>query len=471
MVRIRSSVQSRSGAPEICMDFTLIIQHLRTRLSGPQLLATDHEKRPYFRDYSPSTLIECPHFIVVIPYSESDVEFILKTSTFYEIPLVVRGTGTGTTGGALPVTACIVMSFEKMNRILEIDIHNQVAVVEPGVITGDLHRAVETVGLFYPPDPASLDICTIGGNVAENAGGPRCLKYGVTKDYVLGLSGFYSDGTPFSFGGKLLKNVAGYDIIGLLVGSEGTLAIITQITLKLIPLPESGPMIHCAFECYDDAFLALHESIRCGARPSSVEFIDTTCLNAVQACHGISIDDADRTAHLLIELEGKDTRPIEAILQKKAALMRFISEPTEKEFFWKIRRLVSTSLKQQFPQKASHDIVVPVAQIATYMAFLVELSKETGIQVIGYGHLGDGNIHVNLLFNEACDEATKHALTFRVLDYAVGLKGSITGEHGIGLSKKPFLSLMFSQDDIALFKRLKLAFDPKGLLNPFKIID
>ncbi len=399
-----------------------------------------------------------PPGIVVFPTQQADVIKTLLFANQHGIPVVTRGAGTGTTGGAVSATDGIVINLSRMNRIIEIDTKNHCIVVEPGVILETLHQAVESSGLFYPPDPASLSECTIGGNVAENAGGPRCLKYGVTGDYVRGLSGVYANGQPFKLGGKLLKNVAGLDLIHLLIGSEGTLGVITEITLSLIPLPQERRVFLGQFASTQLAIDGLHTLRMTGVCPSAAEFMDRRCVEAVRSRHpDMSLPDAD--AYLIIEL---DSPPF--------SLPDLFTETGPE--IWTIRRSISPALKAIGIEKMSHDITVPPAQIANYMTQLAIISEETGFIMLAYGHLGDGNLHVNILRGTHSTEewrSQKENLETRVVELAVSMGGTITGEHGIGLTKKRFMPLMFSDTDIAIMRSIKKAFDPNGILNPGKI--
>ncbi len=416
---------------------------------------------------------------VVCPEEESQVRECLLLAEDYGVGIVSRGAGTGTTGGAVSLGSSLVLSFENYNRILDIDVDNRVAVVQPGVITGELQKAVEKLGLFYPPDPASLDICTLGGNIAENAGGPRALKYGVTRDYVLGLKGFWADGTPFTLGGKQHKNVAGYDLISLLVGSEGTLAVITEITLKLIPLPRFQVDIYAEFSTLPQALDTLTSVCTSGVSPALAEFMDPFCIEA--AHHYLKQPSAPAFFSLIFQVDGfsEDTvkKQVEVIIEHckrhKAVSFKSAGSDTEKNKLWEIRRCLSLALKAYAKHKVSHDIVVPPSSISSYLETIKTWSTQD-CRLLGYGHLGDGNIHVNILNMGLSFEAWQEKepeLSKKVLKLAVDLGGTITGEHGIGLTKKHYLSYVASPKELQLYKAIKQAFDPKNRLNPGKIID
>lgn len=418
--------------------------------------------------------------IVVKPDSDEQVQLVLKVASQYDVPVVMRGGGTGTTGGAQAVEGCVILSFELMVRILEIDAVNRVVVCEPGVITGDLKRAVELEGLYYPPDPGSLETCTIGGNVAENAGGPRCVKYGVTGHYVLGLSGFYVDGTPFSFGGVHYKNVAGYALKDVLVGSEGTLAVITRITLKLIPKPKLEVPVLLGFHSFDEAIRVLSSLRVVSEVPSVLEFFDDVCVQAAQEYIGDHRIPNRVKAFLIVAFDGMyqveiDRRITALFDQNKTNLAYYwIPEtPEDEAYLWKVRRSISPGLTKAAGKKMSHDVVVPPGEVGAYVSFLNYVSQDDTVSVLGYGHLADGNVHVNILKYETDEEVWQSKLfelEDKIIQKAIELGGTITGEHGIGTTKKRFLNRVFSEKDMAVMAQLKRVFDPKNLLNPGKVV-
>ncbi len=407
---------------------------------------------------------------VRFPTTHQDVIDLVTAANTSRIPLVARGAGTGTTGGCIPTPNSLVVDFSKMNQILEIDTANRVAVVQPGVITQDLHHAAEAQNLFYPPDPASLATCTIGGNIAENAGGPRGYKYGVTRDYVLGLKGVWANGSEFTLGGKLFKNVTGYDLISLLVGSEGTLALITEITLKLVPKPPYTQDLAFAFPDRDTALGILHSLHLHGLHPAVAEWMDQTCLTAATTyCNQTPI-----TAPfcLLFQLDAFHSADLADQAQRLTACCQN-AQPLDPIPLWTLRRNLSPALRAWARDKTSQDIVVPPAAIGPYLDRLHQLSQETGFTLLGYGHLGDGNIHVNLLNidRNSQDYATAlPSLTQSVFQAAIDLGGTLTGEHGIGLTKKAYLPLAIDPHTHSLMKSIKATFDPHHLLNPGKAI-
>ncbi|MCP5050846.1 MAG: FAD-binding protein [bacterium] len=417
--------------------------------------------------------------VVVFPENDGDLQNILKIAYRHKVPVTPRGAGEGYSGGAVPLQGGILLSFDRMNNILSIDMENFYATVEPGVITHDLQQAVEAKGLCYPPDPASLKTCSIGGNVAENAGGPRCFKYGVTQNYVLGLEGFLVTGEPFHAGSPVLKDVAGYDLKSLLVGSEGTLAVISKILLRLIPKPPCQQLFRVDFKSLKVGAAFLNRMIRENIGPSALEFIDKSSLDAAYSHLGLSLKPGINAA-VLIELDGSETdiderkkRFLELVEENKRDVVECITAKTEEEQdqLWLIRREISPAIKKLKPKKINEDIVVPSGKIPDTVDYINGLSEEYGIMIPMFGHFGDGNIHTNLMVDPSDEEEMKRAeiILDKILRYVISVKGTITGEHGVGISKKPFMKYQFTDVEMTLFKNIKKAFDPENLLNPGKI--
>ena len=416
--------------------------------------------------------------LVVLPKTAAEIAQLARLCTQHRVPLVVRGAGTGYTGGAVPTRGGIVVSLERMNRILEIDEVNLLAVVEPNVINGDLQRAVERVGLFYPPDPASLDSSSIGGNVAECAGGPRAFKYGTTKRYVLALEAVLPTGEIVRTGSKAVKNVVGYDLTQLLVGSEGTLAIITKVTLRLIPKPPVRTTLSAAFSDVRHAVDAVTGVIARRVVPAAIELIDGESLRAVESHLGRAVVPAGCNAMVIVECDGmqaavdEETRLVEAVCREAGAsgLRRATSE-VERDDVWAVRRQLSLALRATGLLKINHDVVVPRGRVPQLFDTVGELAREYRLRVASFGHAGDGNIHVNLMVDgsDAEELARARQAERRLFERVVALEGSISGEHGIGFAKAPYLSIELSAEEIALMKRVKAAFDPAGILNPGKI--
>lgn len=423
-----------------------------------------------------------PADVVVSPGSTAEVSAVLRACSAHRIPVVPRAAGTGYTGGAVPSAGGVVLSLERMNRILEIDEQNLLAVVEPHVVTGDLQRAVEAVGLFYPPDPASLSTSTIGGNVAECAGGPRAFKYGVTKRYILGLEVVLPSGEIIRTGGKSVKNVVGYDLTQLLVGSEGTLAVITQVIVRLVPLPPAQVTLRATFGTIRDAVRAVSELIRARVIPSALELIDGDSLDAVAEHLGTrTLAPAGTGAVLLLEVDGlpdaareEARRVVDACRIADATEVLVAAEDVAtREELWRVRRALSLSLRVLAPLKINHDVVVPKGRIPELFDLIASLRQESAglLRIPCFGHVGDGNIHVNLMLDPANPDAVAMATRVEraLFEGVVALEGSISGEHGIGFSKRPFVPLELSPASIALQKRLKAAFDPLNILNPGKM--
>jgi glycolate oxidase len=414
--------------------------------------------------------------LVITPGSVQEVAQVARLCNEHRVPLVVRGAGTGYTGGAVPTAGGVVLSMERLNRILEIDETNLLAIVEPNVITGELQRAVERVGLFYPPDPASLEMSSIGGNVAECAGGPRAFKYGTTKRYVLALEAVLPTGEIIETGSKAVKNVVGYDLTQLLVGSEGTLAIITKITLRLVPKPPARATLTASFPHVQGAVDAVTALLQRRVVPAAIELIDADSLRAAEAFAGRPIAAGD--ALLIVECDGTPAaveeeigRVDEACRDVGALEVRRAASEAEREALWTVRRQVSLALRATGLLKINHDVVVPRGRVPELFAVVEELRSRFQLRIASFGHAGDGNIHVNLMIEKSDTAARARAkeAEWLLFERVVGLEGSISGEHGIGFAKAPYLSLELSTDEIALMKRLKAAFDPNNILNPGKI--
>ena len=416
--------------------------------------------------------------VVVFPGSVAEVSSIASFCSAERIPLTPRGAGTGYTGGAVPSKGGVVLALERMNRILEIDEQNLVAVVEPNVVTGHLQERVERVGLFYPPDPASLNKSVIGGNVAECAGGPRAFKYGTTKRYVLGLQAVLPTGEVIRTGGKSVKNVVGYDLTQLLVGSEGTLAIVTEIILRLIPKPRERITLSATFLNVRDAVRAVEYLVAERVVPAALELVDGDCLSLMTSDSGPAVIDEAAGSLLLIEVDGVEKAVMVEAERVKGACgragainVRQAGSSEEREGLWGWRRNLSLALRAQAPLKINHDVVVPKGRIPELFEAIDRLRQTFDLRMPSFGHVGDGNIHVNILLDPADRAALQRARDAErsLFDHVIQLEGSISGEHGIGMSKAKFLGLELSGDVIALMLRIKKAFDPHGIMNPGKI--
>jgi glycolate oxidase len=415
--------------------------------------------------------------VVVYAATTGEVARIVKLANSWKIPVLPRGAGSGFTGGTLPVRGGIVLVLTRMTKILDIDCENLTAEVEPGVITAELQRQVEKLGLFYPPDPASKEFSTLGGNVAECAGGPRCVKYGVTKDYVLGLEVVTPTGEIIRTGGKTLKNVVGYDLTKLFVGSEGTLGIVTKIILKLIPKPAAKKTMLVQYETIEGAAKSVAAIIRAKIIPTTLEFMDAATIDCIRPTSPIPLPAVCR-ALLIIEVDGdaamldpQITR-IQEIIQPFGILaVRVAEDHEESEEIWQVRRNVSPSLRRVNPDKFNEDIVVPRSKVPDMIRALEKIAGDFGVPIVNFGHAGDGNIHVNIMVDlKEPGMAEKVEIVLdQVFQAAINLGGSISGEHGIGTAKAKYLSMELDPATISYMRRIKEAFDPNHILNPGKI--
>jgi glycolate oxidase len=419
-----------------------------------------------------------PADLVILPGSTQEIAATARLCHEMRVPLVVRGAGTGYTGGAVPTSGGVVLCVERLNRILAIDDENLLAVVQPAVITGDLQAAVETRGLLYPPDPQSLKESSIGGNVAECAGGPRAFKYGVTKRYVLALEAVLATGEIIRTGSKAVKNVVGYDLTQLLVGSEGTLAIITEITLRLVPKPPSVATLRACFRDVAAAVGAVSELLRRRVVPATLELMDGDSLQAVVDYVGERLAPDGTGALLLLEVDGfpesvdaEAKRVADACRVAGAIEVLRAANAGEREALWRVRRETSYALRTIAGLKLNNDVVVPRGRVPALMALVERLRTTHRLRIPCFGHAGDGNIHVNIMVapEDAEQVARAKQAVGELFEGVVALEGSISGEHGIGFSKAPYLRLELSPEVIALSKRVKAAFDPHGILNPGKI--
>jgi glycolate oxidase len=416
--------------------------------------------------------------LVLIPGSVDEIAAIARICDGRRVPLVVRGAGTGYTGGAVPVRGGVILSMERFDRILEIDEANQLAVVQPNVLTYQLQDAVEARGLFYPPDPASLKISALGGNVAECAGGPRAVKYGTTRRYVLALQAVLPTGEVIRTGSKAVKNVVGYDLTQLLVGSEGTLAILTEITLRLVPRPAKTATLQAMFRDVESAVGAVTGLLNASVVPATIELIDAGSLRAVEQHLKRAVAPQGTGAMLLIEVDGipagadEELALVELACGSAGALsVTRAADDRERARLWEARRELSYALRAAAPRKINHDVVVPRGRVPQLFALIGRLEREYQLWIPSFGHAGDGNIHVNLMVNPAdADEMRRASAAARELfEGVVELEGSISGEHGIGFAKAAYLSLELAPEVVALMRRVKAAFDPHGILNPGKI--
>ncbi|WP_456455983.1 FAD-binding oxidoreductase [Thermovibrio sp.] len=413
--------------------------------------------------------------VVVFPETPEDVSKVLSFANEEGIPVYPRGAGSGLTGGAAPLEGGIVISTEKMNRIIEIDEDNLAVLTEPGVITYDLQKEVEKRGLFYPPDPSSYKYSTIGGNIAENAGGPRCVKYGVTKDYVMQLEVVFADGTISKVGSKAVKSVAGYNLKDLIVGSEGTLAFITKAYLKLIPSPEAVRTALAIFPKVEQAAQAVANMFKEKVIPTACEFLDRNSIVAVENYAKIGLPTYAEGL-LVVEVDGYEAvvdelinRVIKVCKEAGAQEIRRASTKEEREKLWMARRAVSPAIVQLKPKKINEDVVVPRSRIPELIKNVYKIADKYNLMVVNFGHAGDGNIHVNFMYEPSEEEKVEKAVR-EVFELTLSLEGSISGEHGIGWMKKEFLPLEVGKA-LEKMKAVKRALDPNNILNPGKVFD
>jgi glycolate oxidase len=417
---------------------------------------------------------------VVFPKDEQDVSKVLKYCNEHKIIIVPRGAGSGFTGGALPSNGGIILSLERhMNKLLEIDMQNMLGIVQPGLINMQFQKAVEKVGLFYPPDPASEEYSTLGGNVSENAGGMRAAKYGITKDYVVALRAVLPNGEIIKAGKKTIKDVAGYNTAGILIASEGTLAVITEITLKLIPKPKFKQTYMGIFPDVNSAMNAVFKSLASGANPVAMEFLDALVIKALKEKFKLDLP-SDAGAILVGDVDGSSQEEINAQLQTLQTSFAnngssdFIIAQDEKQAneLWFARRNASPAVTIYGSKKLNEDISVPRSRLPEALEGIYKIGQKYGFNVPCFGHAGDGNIHVNVMVKDKDNKEEMkngHKAIEEIFQFVVDLEGTLSGEHGIGLSKAPFMNIAFNHAEMELFKSIKKAFDPNNILNPFKM--
>jgi len=446
-----------------------------SELLGPEHLITRQEDLIPFG--SDATKLHFMPEAVAFPGTPEEISRIFQLANQELFPVIPRGAGSGKSGGALPVEGGLILAMDRFNRILEIDQRNLIARVECGVITARFQEEVEKVNLFYPPDPASVHISTLGGNVAECAGGLRAVKYGVTRDYVLGLTAVLPTGEIIKTGVETAKGVVGYDLTRLLIGSEGTLAVVTEIVLRLIPKPASRRTMMAFFASASATVETVSEIIRSRIVPTALEFLDGTCIGCVKEDIGLAVPES-AGALLLIEVDGdkglarKEAQRVKDICTRQGALeFRAASRRRDSERLWEARRNVSPSVYKLRPDKISEDIVVPRSRMAEFVGFLENLAERCGLPMAAYGHAGDGNLHVNILFDKKIPGQTEkaQAAVKELFTKVIAMRGTLSGEHGVGVTKAPFIEMELSRPVLDLMVRLKKAFDPKGILNPGKI--
>ncbi len=416
---------------------------------------------------------------VIFPRDEDDVSKVLTYCNEHAIVITPRGAGSGFTGGALPANGGIVLAMEKyMNKIIEVDLQNMLAIVQPGVINMDLQKHVEELGLFYPPDPASEQYSTLGGNVSENAGGMRAAKYGITKDYVMALRAVRANGDIIRAGKRTIKDVAGYNVAGILTASEGTLAVITEITLKLLPLPKYASSYMAVFPSVADAMNAVFKSLASGANPVAMEFIDSLSVKAIKKKLGVALPE-NAGALLIGDVDGNVPEEVafqlktleESFKENACNSFEVATEKAQREEIWYARRNVSQCVTVYGSKKLNEDISVPRSLLPEALTKIYAIGEKYGFSVPCFGHAGDGNIHVNVMVDGSDEKrlADGHKAIEEIFQLVVDMGGTLSGEHGIGLSKAPFMNIAFSKEESQLFADIKKAFDPNNILNPGKM--
>ena len=442
------------------------------QISGLPEVLDEHSTDRWYASHPPE--------VVVFAESTEDVSKVLRYAHAEGIPVTTRGAGVGYVGGCVPSHGGIALSVARMNKILELNPSDGLAIVQPGVITGDLQDAAQERGWYYPPDPASLRECSLGGNIATNAGGPRCLKYGVTRSYVMGLELVLADGEILRTGSRCHKNKTGFDLVGLFTGSEGLLGIVTEATLRLIPHPQRRAMLTATFATFPEAAHAVQTILNTGHLPSALEITDAFTLKAAREYLGPTAFP-DGEAHLIVEIDGRNAaveselRELHTLLDELQALT--VEEHTDEsacEQIWQLRRDFSYSLRHTGLTKLNEDIVVPRSKLVELIDFARGLQEQTGIPIACFGHAGDGNIHTNLMVENYSDPSIKKraddALDL-LFTWVLENGGVITGEHGVGLAKKRWISQALGATALATHHSLKNALDPTGLLNPGKFLD
>lgn len=455
-----------------------LLDRLRAAV-GPAFVLTDPERRLAYASDETEDLVYLPE-AVVRPGSTAEVSAVLRACDEAGVPVTPRGAGSGLSGGALPVFGGVVLALERMDRILELDLDNRMAVVQPGVITGTLHARALEHGLCYPPDPASSAYCHIGGNLAENAGGPHGVKYGFTKDYVLALEAVRMDGGVLRTGGRCRKDVAGFHLAGLLVGSEGTLAVITEATLRLIPAPTARRLLVAPFDSLEAAAQGMVAVYRSAVTPSALEIVEQSAIRASAEHLGRRVPGQDAAALLLVECDGHEAGAVErdaaalgeVLLAAGAADVLLADSPAREKELWAVRKAIGEAVRALGPY-VECDTSVPPSRVPELLAGVRAVAERHGVRQIAYGHAGDGNIHVNVLCGDGDRERRERVLRpaiEAIFEVAVRLGGSITGEHGVGMAMSRHLPLCRDPVYLDTLRALKRAFDPRGLLNPGKVL-
>jgi glycolate oxidase len=456
----------------------MILDHVIQAIAaivGPEHVLTSLEDRWTYA-YDATDLATLPD-LVVFPGSAGEISVIVKLANEHRFPVVPRGAGSGRAGGSVPIQGGVVLVTTRLNRILEINPQDMVAVVEPGVITGVLKKEVARKGLYYPPDPGSVEFCTIGGNVATGAGGAMAVQYGVTRDYVLALTVVLPTGEIIEAGARTMKSVVGYDLTRLFLGSEGTLGVITRIVLRLVPQPRSRLTVAAGFPTIEAALHAVGQVLHSGLTPTAIEFMDRATISCIREMLPLPLPP-EVNALLLFMVDGHPGDVAERVKllgeicrQGGAGTVIEAHNAAEADKLWAARRAISPATYRIKPHKVSEDVAVPLGAIPRLVAGVEDIARQRDLLIICFGHAGDGNIHVNIMFdqNQAKEREAAHAAVEDLFALVRRLLGTLSGEHGIGLTKAPYLGMELSEASMALQKRLKQAFDPNNIMNPGKI--
>jgi glycolate oxidase len=453
-----------------------VLRELRRIVGRDGLLESPEDLAAYSID---STFAEHRPDVVVLAATTEQVSRVVALANREGIPVVPRGMASGLAAASIPFTGGIALSLTRMNRILEIDLENRTALVEAGVVTADLQAEVERLDLFYPPDPSSNRQSTIGGNIACNAGGPRCLKYGVTGDYVLGLTVVLADGRVLTTGGKAIKDVVGYDLISLFIGSEGTLGVITEALLRLTAKPKSVRTARAEFALLDDASRTVNAILSAGIIPATIELMDETAIACIEEAMGLGLP-LDVEAMLIIEVDGADENAVVAEIEAVARICRangaravnVAQDEQERATLWAARRSVSPSLARKAPNKLGEDITVPRSAIPEAIRRIKAISAQHGLPIVVFGHAGDGNLHPNILFDQRDPEQWEkvESMVAEIFEVSLQLGGTLSGEHGVGTLKRPFMERALGPLSLEIQRRVKQALDPRNVLNPGKVL-
>lgn len=450
------------------------IKELTTFIPADQILTELADRYSYsfdgsFGEYLPEAVVQVK--------TKGEVIHLLKVANRYGVPVTPRGQGTCLSGGPLPVKGGIVLDMSQWPAMIDVIPDDLLAIVSPSVLTADINKEAEKHGLMYPPDPSSAHVSTIGGNLAENSGGPRGLKYGVTKDYVIGLELVTPEGEVIQTGGRTIKNVTGYDLTKIIVGSEGTLGVITQATLKLVPKPLATQTLMAVFEHVKEAGKAISKTLTSGIMPSKMEFMDQACTVAVENYKPSGLP-TDAAAILIIELDGhpsaieEEAQAVENIMKELGAVDVSVPEDEEAAFnIWHARKQVSPAIAKIKPTKVSEDATVPRSKIPAMIERLQKIKEKYGVELVVFGHIGDGNLHPNILCDKRDEEEMERVekAVGEIFEAAIELGGTLSGEHGIGTMKAPFMEKELGEIGLEMTKRMKDSWDPNGIMNPNKI--